>query len=63
MFGDGTERKAVHVKQGDLPWAVVSEFMLDRAEEPRLGAGVRAAIVVMKRRNGRGAKGRRKVTA
>ena len=51
----------MHVKQGDLCLAAVSEFMLARAEEPRPGAGVRAAIVVMKRRNGRGAKGCRKV--
>jgi hypothetical protein len=58
-----TERnqKAVHVKQGDLPRAAVSAFMLEGAEEPRPGAGVRAAIVVRKRRNGRGAKGCRKV--
>jgi hypothetical protein len=31
------------------------------AEEPGAGTGVRVAIVAVKRRNGRGAKGRRKV--
>jgi hypothetical protein len=36
-------------------------FMLEGAEEPR-GPGVRAAIGARKRRNGRGAKGGRKVT-
>jgi len=43
-------RKAVHVKQGDLG-----------GEESR--PGVRASIVARKRRNGRGAKGGRKVEA
>jgi hypothetical protein len=43
-------RKAVHVKQGDLC-----------GEENR--TGVRALVVVMKRRNGRGAKEGRKVDA
>jgi len=43
-------KKAVHVKQGDLGGG-----------ESR--AGVRAPIVAEKRRNGRGAKGGRKVEA
>lgn len=44
------DRKVEHVKQGDLC-----------GEESR--TGVRALVVVMKRRNGRGAKGGRKVDA
>ena len=44
-------RKAVHVKQGDL---------CGRKESR---TGVRAPIVAEKRRNGRGAKGGRKVEA
>jgi hypothetical protein len=48
VFGDGMERKTRYVKQGDLSG---SENQ----------AGVRALIVARKRRNGRGAKGRRKV--
>jgi len=44
-------RKAVHVKQGDL------------FGERRAKLGVRAPIVAEKRRNGRGAKGGRKVEA
>jgi len=43
-------RKAKHVKQGDLI-----------GEESR--SGVRASIIARKRRNGRGAKGGRKVEA
>ena len=48
VFGDGMDRKTRCVKQGDLTG---SENQ----------AGVRAPIVARKRRNGRGAKGRRKV--
>ncbi len=50
MVGDGMVRKAVYMNRGDLPGG-----------ESR--AGVRAPIVAVKRRNGRGAKGRRKVDA
>ncbi len=50
MGGDGMVRKAGHVKQGDL----------DSGESC---PGVRASIVARKRRNGRGAKGGRKVEA
>jgi len=53
----------VHVKQGDLRVPAVPEFMCEGTEEPGAGAGVRAVIVARKRRNGRGAKGRREVTA
>jgi len=51
--------KAGYVKQGEL-WEVSTVFMLlgNRRAAP---AAVRAAIVAMKRRNGRGAKGGRKV--
>lgn len=48
VVGDGMEQKAVQLNWGDL----------SREES---GSGVRASIVVMKRRNGRGAKGGRKV--
>ena len=51
----------MHVKQGDLG-RERAVFMLEGAEEPR-GPGVRAVIVVEKRRNGRGAKDRREVSA
>lgn len=58
-----TERnqKAVHVKQGDLPEAGSTGVHARGAEEPEAEAGVRAAIVAVKRRNGRGAKGCREV--
>lgn len=61
MVGDGTGSTAVHVKQGELR-GERAVFMLERAEELR-PAAVRAAIVAQKRRNGRGAKGRRERTA
>jgi hypothetical protein len=48
VVGDGMVRKVEYVKQGDL-----------YAGKRR--TGVRASIVAMKRRNGRGAKGGRKV--
>jgi len=48
VVGDGMVWKVEYVKQGDL-----------YAGKRR--AGVRASIVAMKRRNGRGAKGGRKV--
>jgi hypothetical protein len=62
VVGDGMISKAVHVKQGDLSVNEIPEFML--AEPKSRGrTGVRAAIVARKRRNGRGAKGRREVNA
>ncbi len=48
VVGDGMVRKGEHVKQGDL-------YVGERR------TGVRASIVATKRRNGRGAKGGRKV--
>ncbi len=48
VVGDGMVRKVEYVKQGDL-------YVRERC------IGVRASIVAMKRRNGRGAKGGRKV--
>ena len=60
MGGDGMVKKAVHVKQGDLPENEMPVFMLTEPKS-RARAGVRAAIVARRRRNGRGAKGRRKV--
>ena len=48
VFGDGMDQKTRYVKQGDLSGCENQ-------------AGVRALIVARKRRNGRGAKGRRKV--
>jgi hypothetical protein len=50
VVGDGMVRKGEYVKQGDL-----------YAGERR--TGVRASIVALKRRNGRGAKGGREVDA
>lgn len=50
MVGDGMVWKVEYVKQGDL-----------YEEETR--AGVRASIVALRRRNGRGAKGGREVDA
>jgi hypothetical protein len=61
VVGDGTGSTAVHVKQGDLG-RERAVFMRSGAEEPH-APGVRAVIVAGKRRNGRGAKGRREVTA
>ena len=52
--------KAMCVKQGDL-CGVRSVFMVPCAPEEPNRAGVRASIVVLKRRNGRGAKGCRKM--
>ena len=51
---------AIYVKQGDL-CGVRSVFMVLYAPEEPSCAGVRASIVVLKRRNGRGAKGCRKM--
>ena len=62
MIGDGMIVMAVHVKQGDLSADETEEFMLTEPKN-RARAGVRAAIVARKRRNGRGAKGCRKVKA
>ncbi len=53
-------RKAIYVKQGDL-CGIRSVFMVLLAPEEPNRAGVRASIVVLKRRNGRGAKGCRKM--
>jgi hypothetical protein len=50
VVGDGMVRTAMYVKRGDL---------VGTESRP----GVRASIVVRKRRNGRGAKGGRKVDA
>jgi hypothetical protein len=50
VVGNGMVRKLAYVKQGDLyGWETRTE--------------VRASIVALKRRNGRGAKGGRKVDA
>lgn len=49
----------MHVKQGDLPAGTPREEGWGRTGSGRARAGVRAAIVAGKRRNGRGAKGRR----
>ena len=49
VVGDGMVWKVEYVKQGDL------------CAGKRRAAGVRASIVALKRRNGRGAKGGRKV--
>ena len=51
--------KALHVKQGDL-FGTGTEFMR-KLRRRAVRAGVRAFIVVLKRGNSRGAKGRRKV--
>ena len=51
MVGDGMDTKAEHLDRGDL---LAGESLREE---------VRALIVVMKRRNGRGAKGGRKVDA
>jgi hypothetical protein len=59
VVGDGTVRKVVCVKRGDLSGRR-TEFMNRKVPKSRR-AGVRAPIVVWKRRNGRGAKGGRKV--
>ena len=54
----------MHVKQGDLRDGIGAAFMLDESRRTaNVSAGVRAAIVAKKRRNGRGAKGRREVEA
>jgi hypothetical protein len=56
-------KKAVHVKQGDLSANETPVFMLAEPKSRTAWTGVRAAIGAWKRRNGRGAKGRRKVKA
>lgn len=53
-------RKAEHVKQGDLSVSKDGVHGLQGSEEPG-PVGVRASIVAMKCRNGRGAKGCREV--
>lgn len=52
MVGDGMVVKATCMKQGELPGVSAAQAA---------PAAVRAAVVAMKRRNGRGAKGGRKV--
>ena len=59
--GDGMVRTDVYVKQGGLSGRR-TVFMRQEAPKSRR-TGVRAPIVVWKRRNGRGAKGGRKVDA
>jgi len=59
--GDGMVRKVVYVKRGDLSGRRTA-FMNRKVPKSRR-AGVRALIVARKRRNGRGAKGGRKVDA
>jgi hypothetical protein len=61
VVGDGMVRKVVCVKQGDLSGRR-TVFMNWKVPKSRR-AGVRALIVAMRRRNGRGAKGGRKVEA
>ena len=53
-------RKVVCVKQGEL-MGVSTVFMYRKKDRRAAPSAVRAAIVAMKRRNGRGAKGGRKV--
>jgi hypothetical protein len=53
--------KVEYVKQGDLPDGSRKVVHLESRPIPKARAGVRASIVVLKRRNGRGAKGSRKV--
>ena len=53
--------KAVHVKQADLSANETPVFRLAEPKSRTAWIGVRAARVARKRRNGRGAKGRRKV--
>jgi hypothetical protein len=61
VVGDGMVRKVEYVKQGDLSGRRTA-FMDQKGPKSRR-AGVRALIVAWKRRNGRGAKGGRKVDA
>ena len=64
VTGDGMVETAVHVKQGDLLGREVDGVQAQREPKSReRWAGVRALIVARKRRNGRGAKGGRKVDA
>jgi len=63
VSGDGMVEKAVHVKQGGLSANETPVFMLREPKSRAARAGVRAAIGAWKRRNGRGAKGRREVKA
>ena len=64
VIGDGMVVTAVHVKQGDLLRRGVDGVHAQSEPKSReRRAGVRALIVAEKRRNGRGAKGGRKVDA
>lgn len=64
VTGDGMVKTAVHVKQGDLLRRGVDGVHAQSEPKSReRRAGVRALIVARKRRNGRGAKGGRKVDA
>jgi hypothetical protein len=58
VVGDGTARKGVRVKRGDL----LGQGRLKASQDGRARrrAGVRASIVASRRGNARGAKGRRK---
>ena len=58
MVGDGMVVKATCIKQGGLPGVSGRSCSDGQASHPAI---VRAAIVARKRRNGRGAKGGRKV--
>ena len=60
MVDDGMVRKAVHLDRGGLPESL-AVFMLNSRRAARVG--VRGSIVAVKRRNGRGVKGARKVDA
>lgn len=61
MVGDGMVRKAVHLNRGDLHGNKGGVHVRKGADRRAGHAGVRALVVVGKRRNGRGAKGGRKV--
>ena len=62
MIGDGTTRTVKYMNQRDLA-VHGAVFMPADADRRAVRPGVRVAVVAMKRRNGRGAKGRRKVDA
>jgi len=62
VIGDGTTRTVEYMNQRDLA-VHGAVFMVATATRGAARPGVRAAIVALKRRNGRGAKGRRKVDA
>jgi len=49
VVGDGTGLKAEHMKQGDLRSGIRTVFMREAPKSRERSAGVRAAIVAMKR--------------